>query len=278
MNGIYVLGTGYVGQAFARRGVQPVSRIDIDYTNRNVFRAFLRDRMVSTIINAAGFTGGASVDGCEGKWKETIAANIVLPAMLSEVCKDEGVRFVHVSSGCIYQGRRPDGGGWKETDTPNFHGSLYSRTKALAEPLVDGYVLRMRMPFGGVPHPRNLLTKLLNYLRIVGGENSVTSLEDFVDATFAILKYGTPGVYNVTNRGTITTLQIVELVNRYKEWHPEWFTREEFDAVVPTPRSFCVLDTDKLEALYQMPLAKVAVEQSVKQLLEGKCACPAIHA
>jgi hypothetical protein len=86
------------------------------------------------------------------------------------------VPWGHVSSGCIYTGSRPDGRGFTETDTPNFtfrtnNCSFYSGTKALGEEVLAGkpnvYIWRLRIPFDHVDNPRNFLTKLIRYQRLL---------------------------------------------------------------------------------------------------------------
>ena len=85
-------------------------------------------------------------------------------------------------------GERPDGGGWKEDDEPNFSFrsppcSFYSGTKALGEEVLEGaencFVWRLRIPFNHEQSPRNYLQKLLNYENLLEAENSVSHLEEF---------------------------------------------------------------------------------------------------
>lgn len=96
-----------------------------------------------------------------------------------------------VSSGCIFSGRRPDGGGFRETDPPNFsfrqnNCSFYSSCKALGEEVLHGadacYVWRPRMPLEWINSPRNYLAKLLHYPKLLDAENSLTYLPEFAAA------------------------------------------------------------------------------------------------
>ena len=137
-----VLGSGYIARAFGGG----VSRSVVDYTKREAVERLVRDADV--VINCAGFTGRPHIDQCEDMKAETIKANICLPAMLSDVCADHGVRFVHISSGCIFQGS----GNYDEGDKPASQLSFYSQTKWLAEQCVRGLILRIRMPFDGSGH------------------------------------------------------------------------------------------------------------------------------
>ena len=97
----------------------------------------------SFLLNTAGFTGKPNVDGCESAKYQSLLGNAVLPGIIREVCEDLHIPWGHISSGCIYSGRRDDGNGWTEEDEPNFSfrsppGSFYSDTKALGEEVLEG--------------------------------------------------------------------------------------------------------------------------------------------
>ena len=266
---IYLLGgSGYVGQAYQallRRKAVPfrnLRRAEVDYTNPSVLGDLLRRERPAFLINAAGYTGKPNVDACELHKAECLFGNVVLPGFIAQVCAEAGVPWGHVSSGCIYNGARPDGSGFHEEDTPNFtfrsnHCSFYSGSKALGEEVLAGaagvYLWRLRIPFNEVEHPRNYLTKLMRYERLLDAANSISQLDEFAAATFACWEQRVPfGTYNVTNPGAITTREIVELIRRSgvctKEF--KFFASEaEFMRVAAkTPRSNCIMDSSKLAA------------------------------
>jgi len=121
-------------------------------------------------------------------------------------------------------GRRRDGGGLRETDPPNFsfrtnNCSFYSGSKALGEEVLAGadnlFVWRLRIPFNEVDSPRNYLTKLMRYDRLLEAENSLSQLEEFVRATWECWEKRVPfGTYNVTNPGAVTTREVVDLIKK----------------------------------------------------------------
>ena len=247
-----VLGSGYIARAFGGG----VSRSLVDYTKRDAFERLVRDADV--VINCAGFTGRPHIDQCEDMKAETIKANICLPAMLSDVCAERGVRFVHISSGCIFQGS----GAFNEGDKPASQLSFYSQTKWLAEQCVQGLILRIRMPFDGSGHDRCLLSKLAKYPRLISEENSITYVPDLVAATDSLLQADAPdGVYHVTNRLAINHKQIASIFGWQKEFIPLW----KLD--VKAPRSNCTLSSAKVSAYYPMPsvyarLAELAMRKA----------------
>ena len=156
---------------------------------------------------------------------------------------------------------RPDGKGWKEEDEPNFSFrsppcSFYSGTKTLGEEVLEGaencYVWRLRIPFNHEPSPRNYLQKLLNYENLLEAENSVSHLEEFCQKCLECFTKGVePGIYNMTNPGSVNTSQVTEwmIQEGLTDKRFTFFeTEDEFmEKAAKTPRSNCVLDTTKAE-------------------------------
>jgi dTDP-4-dehydrorhamnose reductase len=283
---ILLLGaSGYVGQAFVRQFRElnlehlEISRKTVDYYDPVALAAFIRDKKASFLINSAGYTGKPNVDACELHKADCLLGNAVLPGRIREACETAGIPWGHVSSGCIYTGRKADGAGFCEEDAPNFsfrsdHCSFYSGTKALGEEILADalgvYIWRLRIPFDHNDNPRNYLTKLLRYERLLEAENSVSHLGDFVSSCLDCWQRKLPfGTYNLTNPGAVTTSQVAELLrsHRITDKHFVYFD-DESDFMLnaaKTPRSNCVLDTSKLQA-NQLPMRPVdiALEEALR--------------
>ncbi len=284
---IYLLGgSGYVGAAYqallTRKGIpfRNLRRAELDYTSPPVLTAALRRDRPEFLINAAGYTGKPNVDACELHKSECLFGNGVLPGIIAQACADAGVPWGHVSSGCIFTGARADGRGFTETDAPNFtfrqdNCSFYSGTKALGEEVLAGrpdlFVWRLRIPFNEVDNPRNYLTKLMRYPRLLDAENSISQLEEFVAATFACWEKRVPfGIYNVTNPGRITTHEVVALIEKSGVHTKKYeFLASEADFMkiaAKTPRSNCVMDSTKLAATgIKMTEVHEAVERDLRR-------------
>jgi dTDP-4-dehydrorhamnose reductase len=283
---IYLLGgSGYVGHAYqallTRKNIpfRNLRRADVDYTNPAILAAALKADQPTFLINAAGYTGKPNVDACELHKTECLFGNAVFPGIVAQACVEAGISWGHVSSGCIYTGSRPDGTGFTETDTPNFsfrtnNCSFYSGTKALGEEVLAGtpnvYIWRLRIPFDNVDNPRNYLTKLMRYAKLLEAENSISQLDEFVAATFACWEKRVPfGTYNVTNPGHITTREVVSMIEK-SGVHPkkyEFFASEaEFMKIAAkTPRSNCVMNSAKLASVgIQMTEVHACVEQALR--------------
>lgn len=258
---ITLIGHGYIGQRIA----QELEDQELPYTwishNTDV------PTTTKIIINAAGYTGSPNVDACEIHKQETIDGNITWPLNLEH--KFKNVPIVHISSGCIYTGYKD--GGWLETDLPNFNfnnGSFYSGSKALGQEVLmpymnKSYLLRIRMPFGNEEHPKNFLTKMAKYNKLVSYENSLSYVDDVAaTAVFFATQRPDPGIYNVCNPGSSNAREIVEMLGIKKEW----FTEEEFKRAVVAPRSNCVLNVDKLMKIFPLKSVKERLRESINTL------------
>jgi dTDP-4-dehydrorhamnose reductase len=288
---IYLLGgSGYVGSAYQTllkgKGLafRNLRRADFDYTDRAALTELLRREKPEFLINAAGYTGKPNVDACELHKADCLYGNAVLPGIIAQACADAKIPWGHVSSGCIYNGARADGKGFREGDIPNFSFrsppcSFYSGTKALGEEVLAGqpevYIWRLRIPFNNIDNPRNYLTKMVRYNTLLEATNSISQLEEFVGATFACWEKRVPfGTYNVTNPGEITTREVVGLIRKTGVADKEFkFFRDESEFMAnaaKTPRSNCVMDSTKLAATgIKLTEVHEAVERDLRQWVKA---------
>ncbi len=287
---IVVLGsTGYIGSKFINffqslgQEAIGVSRCEIDYTNVLSLKNWLKSKNPRFVINSAGYTGKPNVDACELAKAECLSGNAVLPGIIREVCENLKIAWGHVSSGCIYSGRRTDGTGWKEDDEPNFSFrsspcSFHSGSKALGEEVLQEaencYIWRLRIPFNEERNPRNYLQKLLNYNSLLEAENSVSHLDEFVQKCVECFEQDVePGIYNMTNTGSITTRQVTQWMHEEEVTDKEFqfFEDEEqfMSKAAKTPRSNCVLDTTKAEkAGIGMRPVEEAMRESMQKMIK----------
>lgn len=223
---------------------------DVDIADQTGVRRILDELKPDIVINTAGKTGRPNVDWCEDHKIETVRSNLVGPLVLLEECLARSIYFVHIGSGCIYAGDN-GGRGFIEEDEPNFTGSFYSLTKYLSEKALRPFPvlqLRLRMPFDGEPNPRNLITKISKYPKVLDAENSLTYLPDLVKVATALIAKRATGIYNVTNPGPASPYRIMQ---KYKEIVDPSHTFERITVVdLPTvakaARSNCILSSDKL--------------------------------
>ncbi|WOG88381.1 hypothetical protein DCAR_0207616 [Daucus carota subsp. sativus] len=210
------------------------------------------------VFNAAGVTGRPNVDWCESHKVETIRANVVGTLTLADVCREKGLVVINFATGCIfeYDDAHPLGSGlgFKEEDTPNFIGSYYSKTKAMVEDLLGNYenvcTLRVRMPItSDLSNPRNFITKITRYDKVVDIPNSMTILDELLPISIEMAKRNLTGIWNFTNPGVVSHNEILEMYRDYIDPKFTWknFNLEEQAKVIIAPRSNNELDASKLK-------------------------------
>ncbi|XP_028753637.1 trifunctional UDP-glucose 4,6-dehydratase/UDP-4-keto-6-deoxy-D-glucose 3,5-epimerase/UDP-4-keto-L-rhamnose-reductase RHM1-like [Neltuma alba] len=210
------------------------------------------------VLSAAGVTGRPNVDWCESHKVETIRTNVVGTITLADVCKEQGLYLMNFATGCIfeYDEKHPLGSGigFKEEDKPNFTGSYYSKTKAMVEDLLKNYenvcTLRVRMPISSdLSNPRNFITKITRYRKVVNIPNSMTVLDELLPIAIRMAQKNLRGIWNFTNPGVISHNQILELYRDYIDPQFKWenFTLEEQAKVIVAPRSNNEMDASKLK-------------------------------
>ncbi|KAL1223815.1 Trifunctional UDP-glucose 4,6-dehydratase/UDP-4-keto-6-deoxy-D-glucose 3,5-epimerase/UDP-4-keto-L-rhamnose-reductase RHM1 [Cardamine amara subsp. amara] len=210
------------------------------------------------VFNSAGVTGRPNVDWCESHKTETIRANVAGTLTLADVCRENGLLMMNFATGCIfeYDAKHPEGSGigFKEEDTPNFTGSFYSKTKAMVEELLKEFdnvcTLRVRMPISSdLNNPRNFITKISRYNKVVNIPNSMTVLDELLPISIEMAKRNLKGIWNFTNPGVVSHNEILEMYRDYINPEFKWanFTLDEQAKVIVAPRSNNEMDGSKLK-------------------------------
>ena len=240
----------------------------------------LKRVMPDCVINAAGVTGTPNIDWCEDHKQETIRSNIIGALVLADVTFEHDVHMINLGTGCIYEynDEHPmhSGKGYTEDDEPNFRGSFYSKTKSMLDPLLANYPnvlnLRVRMPISDDLHPRNFVTKITRYAKVIDVPNSMSVLHDLLALIPKMAERKLTGNYNFVNPGVISHNQVLDLYRKYID--PTFtyrnFTVEEQDKILKAGRSNNELDATKLlKEFPDIPPIYESVEACFKRMREG---------
>lgn len=116
----------------------------------------------------------------------------------------------------------------------------------------------------------NFITKITSYKKICSIANSMTVLPELIPIMIDLAKNNHIGTINLTNPGTITHNEILEMYKEIVDPTFTWsnFTIEEQNEILASKRSNNHLVTDKLEKLYPNVLP---IKEAVRKcLLEYK--------
>jgi len=262
-----IIGNGYLGNKFLKY-FNDSKMCDQRIESFDDAIKVIKEHNPEVLINCAGATGRPNVDWCEDNKEETFNSNVILPLNLAKACKETNTRMVHLGSGCIYSGDN-NGKGFSETDRSNFGGSFYSLTKALSEQLLLDYdvlQLRLRMPIDAEMGPRNFITKITHYKKIIDVKNSMTFVDDLLSVAKVLMERNKTGVFNVTNPGAMSHTEILKLYKKYKNpnFKYEVITVDELNKMTKAQRSNCILNSEKLEKEIKIPDLKTRIEEILK--------------
>lgn len=261
---------GYMGQEFLKLYPNAITP-SVDIADCHAVSEHLYTYKPDVVINCAGKTGRPNVDWCEDHKLETIHSNVTGPLNLLEQCCKYGTYWVHIGSGCIYQGDN-NGQGFSENDEPNFSGSFYSRSKAVIDTVLQDFPvlnIRLRMPFDGTLNERNFISKVSKYPRVLDTQNSLTYVPDFLKAVDTLIQKRATGTFNVVNPGGISPYRIMQLYKEVVDPTHEFerLLEEDLPEVAKTGRSSCILSIKKLEdAGVHMQPAEQAVLEALHQI------------
>jgi dTDP-4-dehydrorhamnose reductase len=271
---ILILGGGYIGTHLKNHLGKYFNVITLksggkeDYHNTRFLRRLLSYGNVRYVINCSGFTGRPNVDEGESRKEECWELNVLSPLRINQLCNDLGIRYLHISSGCIYNGYKKI---FKEYDSPNFglfdHSSFYSKSKhafELGSKHLDNKILRIRMPIcNDLTNPRNYLNKIMNYLNLVNYNNSKTYIPDLCSFIEELIRktdnvkgsWVGQDIFNVVNPRSYNTKEVIEHLNIMNEgnWsklNPNWVEIEDLD--ITAPRSNCILDNEKADEIFEL--------------------------
>ena len=266
---VKVIGKGWIGSIIA-------NHFDAEFIESNALDLWgllheIGQNPPDVIINCAGKCGSPNIDWCS-KTKEnrelTTYVNTYAPFNIYEACRRFGVKFVHLSSGCLWSSGR----GVTEEHDPDLP-SFYSETKYNGDLRLqdtDAIMIRLRMPIDGTPDSRNLITKLTKYPRVISYPNSITYIPDMIDAINHLINNDHSGVFNVANEGFVTGEDIIESYKKHvdPDHSVEYVSMLDLakNRLVTDGRSNCILSGEKLEGTgFTMPSAEDRLDLAMRE-------------
>ena len=237
----------------------------------------LKPTNVLCFIGRTHGEGYETIDYLEqpGKLVENIKDNLYAPVSLALLTKERNIHLTYIGTGCIFNQNTDeieDSDGYTEEALPDFFGSEYSTVKGFTDRLMhqlDNVLnIRIRMPIVGYDNPRNFITKIKKYKKVVNVPNSMTVLPDLLPILIDMTQKQFTGTINLTNPGTISHNEILDMHKLYvdPDFEYENFSIEEQNKILASKRSNNKLNTNKLSDLYP---DVIDVKSSVEKLLKA---------
>ena len=254
-----ILGKGYVGSHLEKylkssesvdKNIYFKSKQELKYTDSETLYNFCLENNINVIVNTSGYTGAPNVDGCEDNKEDCFNYNVNVPIVIENICKNLDINFIHIGSGCIYEGYDKN---FTEECTPNFgafeqHSSFYSKTKHISELMLDTdftNIIRIRMPIESKLTDKNLITKLHKYPQLIDFANSKTDMVKLCQFIEEVINNFKAGIYNAVHSNALTTREVVKILKEYGIENRDWKFVPYDTLKIKCNRSNCVLDNDK---------------------------------
>jgi len=213
-----VFGTGKLAQHLLDKNTTCISRLECDISILDHIKRTIHSQPIKpdAIINCAAKT---NLEYCEENKDEAYLTNTLGVINLLYMCAVYNIKFVHISSGCLFDGNQTI----STEDTIPTPAAWYTHTKTWADEYIKQYgyenylILRPRQMISSKVHPTNMLTKFCNYEKISVHEeqNSITCVEDFCAMLDHLVKKNETGIFNCCNEGTLTPYDIALGIKKY---------------------------------------------------------------
>lgn len=214
--------TGWIGKQFIERIDDHViipgkSRFE----NFDDIRREIELNKPDRVIILGGLTckpPAKNIDWCEDHKQEVIRVNVLGMLNIADICEQMNIHCTILGTGCIYSGE----GIYTEESMWDFQGSFYSKTKAYTQELLKCYnnvlLLRIRMPINNSDNPKNFITKLKSFDKIISIPNSMTVLPELIPVMIKLIEEGETGTWNIVNPNVISHKEILEMCGVEKEY------------------------------------------------------------
>jgi len=263
-----IFGSGKTASIIKNDGDIVIPHQQCDITNAPLVRTITKEVNPDIVVNCAAKT---NLEYCEDNKRITFDTNTVGPINVLMGAAETGAKFVHISSGCIFDGNDRV----CDEDSVANTSVWYTHTKKWADEYITacGYenylILRPRQMISATPHPTNMLTKFAQYDEIfVHTElNSLTCVEDFSEMLEHLLKTNQRGIFNCCNDGLITPYDVALGVKKYikPSLKVNKVTYEYTLKLQPNRRVNTILSNDKIKNTgYSARSAHAALEWTLK--------------
>jgi dTDP-4-dehydrorhamnose reductase len=199
---------------------------DIDIVQYNSIEVLTKSAKPSVIVNCAAYT---NVDKAESDEDNAYKINALGPKNLAEICTENNIELVHVSTDYVFSGEPIIENGQARPyieEDECAPATAYGRTKLAGERYVqeycpNSYILRTAWLYGdGHNFVRSMLrlAESRDTLTVVNDQiGSPTSAADLAEAVCKIIGTGEFGLYHATCEGQCSWNEFAKMIFRLKD-------------------------------------------------------------
>ncbi len=249
---------------------------ELDITNIDAVRSFVKENKPQYIINCAAYT---AVDKAEEQLELARKVNALGPKNLAIVANEEDATLIHISTDYVFGGAKSVEEDYTEMEEKNPE-SVYGVTKLEGEnAIIDStfkyYIFRTAWLYGdGNNFVRTMLKlgKEKDEINVVSDQHgSPTYAVDLASIIHQAIEKQIPyGIYHTTNMGYTTwyefTKKIFEKVNYSCKVNP--VTSEEFESSAKRPKNSKLSKEKLLKAGIEVPTYEDALDRYLKEELK----------
>lgn len=228
MISIYFSEHNYEVTGFARSSSPFIKTIIGNAENISLLRKIITEGHYDAVINCIGILNKAAE---ENKALATFL-NAYLPHLLSEIAKETGTYIVHMSTDCVFSGKK---GGYKENDLRDGE-TFYDRSKALGE-LDDEYSVTLRSSIVGPDIKKSGIGLMNWFMQQQGPVKGFTHAIWTGQTTLQLAKtvenaaiQKPHGIYNMVPEKSISKYELLKLLNNIRANPIEIIPEENFSA------------------------------------------------
>ncbi len=210
---LYLHERGHEVIGFAQEPSRLVKSVVGDARDGERLSRIIREEKFDAVINCIGILNQFA----ESNKALATYLNAYLPHFLADVTKDTDTQIIHMSTDCVFSGKR---GAYTESDLPDGE-TFYDRSKALGE-LNDGKNITLRNSIVGPDINENGIGLLNWFMKQKGKINGYTKAMWTGQTTLQLAKtmekaslLRASGLYNTVPDRSISKYELLKLFNKY---------------------------------------------------------------
>ena len=249
-----------------------ISKDELSITDEKAVNHFFKNNIIDFCVNCAAYT---AVDKAETEKETPVAVNDTAVGYLAKVCKAYNVKFIHISTDYVFDGKATNP--YKENDATspiNFYGQtkLNGEHSAMVEN-DEAIIIRTAWVYSSFGNNFvKTMIRLMKDRESIGVVNDQfgcpTYAADLAQAIMNIIKsnHFIAGIYHYTNKGKISWYEFAKEISQQinSSCVVNTITTKQFPTPAARP-SYSVLDTSKIAQTFNLNIPEW--KESLKKCL-----------